>query len=170
MGLWDGEAQLFVAALEEFQAERVEGGRGDLARGLLADQLGDAPGHLEGGLLGEGDGQDALRADAVLDQVGEAPGEHRRLAGSGSGDHQNGAVEGRDGVVLLRVEAFEQGIGKAELGHEKVTGREVGAGRSYHDRPGRTRRLACGGKWPDGSRARVIAEPLRGVQCAKEEP
>ena len=79
-----------------------------------AEQHADALLHLARGLVGEGHRQD-LRGvgEAGGDEVGDAGGEHARLAGAGAGQHQHGAVGGLDGAALLRVEAGQIGRGAA---------------------------------------------------------
>ena len=54
----------------------------------FAQQSGGALLHFVGRLVGEGDGQDAVRRRAVADQLGDAVGHHPRLAGAGPGQHQ----------------------------------------------------------------------------------
>ena len=61
-----------------------------------AEQLLDAAAHLAGRLVREGDGEDAVRRDALdLDQPGDAVREHARLAAAGAGEHQHRARAGR---------------------------------------------------------------------------
>ena len=69
----------------------------------------DAVLHLVGGLVGERDGEDLERADAVLaDEVGDAVGEHPRLARTGPGDDEQRAVHVGDGIALDGVQALEE--------------------------------------------------------------
>ena len=51
-------------------------------------------------------------------QVGDAPGQHRRLAGPGAGDDQQRRALVQHGLALLRVEAVEEGfcVG-VQIGH-----------------------------------------------------
>ena len=52
--------------------------------------------------------EDFARAGAaVAEDVGDARGQHARLAGAGAGQHQHGAVERLDRLALLRVEPGE---------------------------------------------------------------
>ena len=60
--------------------------------------------HLGGGLVGERDGEDPRRVRALVDQVGDAVGEHPRLAGSGTGDDEQRTVAVHDRVELIGVE------------------------------------------------------------------
>ena len=58
---------------------------------------------LLGRLLGEGDGEDALDRDAVLEHRGREPlDHHRRLAGPRAGGEQERTVAQLDGAALLR--------------------------------------------------------------------
>ena len=73
-------AELVGVAPQDPHARGVERGHPHLL-GDRPDERPDAVLHLVGGLVGERDGQDLERADAVLaDQVGDAVGEHPRLA------------------------------------------------------------------------------------------
>ena len=68
--------------------------------------------HLGGGLVGEGDGQDLPDADvAGGQQVGDAAGEHGRLARAGARHDQQRRALVQHGLALLRVEAVEKLIG-----------------------------------------------------------
>ena len=90
-------------------AERVERAHGDpVERSSLAEVL-DAGAHLAGGLVREGDGEDAV-AGNLLDfhQVGDAMGEDARLARPGSRDDENRAVDGKHGFALGVVEPGEE--------------------------------------------------------------
>ncbi len=70
-----------------------------------AEQRRHPAAHLAGRLVGERDGEDALRADAVIgDEARQSGGEHARLARTSAGEHQHRAVDVRDGCVLRLVE------------------------------------------------------------------
>jgi hypothetical protein len=70
----------------------------------------DALLHLAGGLVGEGDGEDLRRpGEAERQDVGDAGGQHARLAGAGAGQHEDRALGGLDGAALLLVQAFQIG-------------------------------------------------------------
>ena len=57
--------------------------------GRAADKVGDALFHLASGLVGEGDCEDALRMHALtVDEMGNAMGEHARLARACSRHHE----------------------------------------------------------------------------------
>ena len=73
--------------------------------GLRAGQELVDPGlHFPGGLVGEGDGQDVVRGGFLGDQVGDAEGDHARLAGAGAGQDQDRPAQGFHRLALLRVE------------------------------------------------------------------
>ena len=68
----------------------------------------DALGHLAGGLVGEGDGQDGVGRDAFLaDQPGDAAGDDAGLARAGSGEDQQRAFGGLDGGALFGIQVGE---------------------------------------------------------------
>ena len=70
---------------------------------LVADQDADALAHLARRLVGEGDGEDLVRAGAAgREDVGDAGGQDARLAGAGAGEHQHRPVERLDRLPLLR--------------------------------------------------------------------
>ena len=66
--------------------------------------------HLARRLVGEGDGEDLVRArPAGVQQVGDAGGQRPGLAGAGAGEHQHRAVERLDRGALVGVERVEVG-------------------------------------------------------------
>ena len=67
----------------------------------IADRApADARLHVVGGLLGEGQRQDALAIDSLPHQVNEATGQRRGLAGAGTGQNQLDAPgPGRRGLL-----------------------------------------------------------------------
>ncbi len=68
--------------------------------------------HLRGGLVGERDGQDLADADvAGGQQVGDAAGQHRRLARARARDDQQRRALVQHRLALLRVEPLEELIG-----------------------------------------------------------
>ena len=98
----DGVAVL----LQDGDAEAVE--RTDVAGVLVADHVVDAPAHLVGGLVGEGDAQDVAGEDAeLLHQIGEAAGQGARLAAAGPGQHADEALRLRDGFPLGLVQSVQ---------------------------------------------------------------
>ena len=64
--------------------------------------------HLAGGLVGERQGQDALRRHALRQQIADAARDDARLARAGPGDDQQRAFDVRDGRALLIVYVLEQ--------------------------------------------------------------
>ena len=64
--------------------------------------------HLSRGLVGKGDGEDLPRTDTeVGDHVGDAIGEHARLARAGAREHQERPLSGEDGLALGGVERVD---------------------------------------------------------------
>ena len=59
---------------------------------LRPDEGRDAPPHLVGGLVREGQGDDLASRDALCDEVGDAAGDHTRLPAAGAGQHEQGAI------------------------------------------------------------------------------
>ena len=116
VGVEDGEVgleadQLGVAA-QDLDADRVEGAEPGHALDHLADHLADALLHLARRLVGEGDGEDFARPRAAeVEDVGDAGGQHARLAGAGAGQHQHRAVQRLHRLALLGVEVGEIGPG-----------------------------------------------------------
>ncbi|OPZ06053.1 MAG: hypothetical protein BWZ08_02360 [candidate division BRC1 bacterium ADurb.BinA292] len=111
-------------APQDRHAERVK--RGDREAGDIGagQQPADAVAHLLGRLVGERRGEDLPRGHPLpLDQPRDAMRDDARLARTGAGDHQERAVGGRHGGLLLRVEVAEQ---FDEVGHG---GRSSGDGR-----------------------------------------
>ena len=74
----------------------------------MADELFDALGHLGGGLVGEGDGEDGVRRDtALLDEIGDAVRDDARLARARSGKDEHRTVDGLDCLTLLGIKFVE---------------------------------------------------------------
>src|SRR5690606_3920128 len=69
-----------------------------------AGELLHAVEHLLGGLVGEGEQEDFLRAHTLAEQVGDAVGEGAGLARAGAGEHEQRAGLGGHGGELLVVE------------------------------------------------------------------
>ena len=94
-------------AAEDPAAGRVEGEDPDRTSDV-AEEVLEAGAHLLGGLVGEGDREDLVRLHAAgRDQVGDAVGEHSRLAGARAGDHEQGAFGREHGLLLDRVQVRE---------------------------------------------------------------
>ena len=89
---------------QDTHAQRMEGGYGEAGRFLL-EQRADALLHFACGLVGEGDRGDGRRIQAaVVDEIGDLLRDHPRLARTGTGQHQQGAIKIADGFALRSVE------------------------------------------------------------------
>lgn len=100
-------------AAKEASAKGVERGNpniGGVAAGG-AQEVGDAPAHLLGGFVGEGYGENVSGGNALLDEVRDAIGDDARFSGAGAGEDQHGAIGGKDGFALLRIQVVCQGHG-----------------------------------------------------------
>ena len=87
--------------------EAVEGADPQRAAGIPEQGL-DAPAHFRGGLVGEGDGEDAVRRGALhLDQPGDAVHQHARLAAARAREHQRRAERRGHGLPLRVVQTVE---------------------------------------------------------------
>ncbi len=110
----DGERALVAHALglaaQHARAHAVEGADPHSARHRPHEAL-DALLHLAGGLVGEGDGHHLVRACVLhLEQPGHPMREYARLAGAGAGKDEQRALDVRDRLALLRVQAGEQRV------------------------------------------------------------
>ena len=71
-------------------------------------EIADALAHLARGLVGEGDGENLARPGfASGDQMGEARGQRRGLAGAGAGEDEDRPFGGQHGLALRRVQALQ---------------------------------------------------------------
>ena len=104
-----GEADALGVFTQDAREDRVEGPHADVARALARHHLRDAVAHLLGGLVGEGERQDVPRFDPLFYHVGDARGEHARLARARSGDDERGGVVVDHGGILGGVEPLEYG-------------------------------------------------------------
>ncbi len=96
-------------AAQHAHADRMESAQPH-AVGRAADQAGDPVEHLARRLVGEGHGEDLRRPGATGDQlVGDAGGEHTRLAGACAGQHEQRAALVSHGKALFRVQPLEMG-------------------------------------------------------------
>jgi hypothetical protein len=87
------QLRLLPVQAQQAVGEAVEGADPHAARSPPQLRV-DARAHLAGGLVGEGDREDAVHRHAVhLVQPGDAVGQHAGLAGAGAGQHQ--VVAGR---------------------------------------------------------------------------
>ena len=89
---------------QDQQAQAVEGGHGDLGRGRLAEQGGEAFPELVAGPAGERDRQAPLGRQAVADPVRDRVREHPGLARARAGHHQQRPAVVGDDRALLGVE------------------------------------------------------------------
>jgi hypothetical protein len=97
-------------AAQHLRADRVEGAEPGHALDRIADEAADALLHLARGLVGEGDGEDLAGIGlARPQQMGEARGERRGLAGAGAGEDEHRAFGGEHGLALGRVQAPQIG-------------------------------------------------------------
>ena len=121
VGVENGEVALqadeFGMFAQHANADRVEGAEPGHALDDAADQLADAFLHLARRLVGEGHREDLRGKGAARRQnVGDAGGQHARLAGAGAGQHQHRAVQCFDRLALLGVHAAEIADGAARAG------------------------------------------------------
>ena len=101
--------QRFDVAAQDAHAERVEGGDERLGERRMAEQLIDALGHLAGGLVGEGDGEDGVGRDAFLaDEPGDAVGDDAGFARSGAGKDEQRTFGGFDRGALFGIQIVEE--------------------------------------------------------------
>jgi len=104
-----GEPQPLRLPAQDAHTGAVEGHHPHRLR-ARADEPLDALLHLPGGLVGERDREDLARVHVTLgEQVGDAVGEHPRLAGPGTGDDEQRRALVEHGLALLRVESVEEG-------------------------------------------------------------
>jgi hypothetical protein len=72
---------------------------------LGSDHLVDPPTHFVGGLVGERHGKDLVRPNhAGIDEVRRTVGDDAGFPAPGSGEDEDGAVEGLDRSTLLGIE------------------------------------------------------------------
>ena len=107
---WDDADPVGVAA-QDLHRGGVEGAHPHLAR-ILAHEALDAAAHLFCRLVGEGDGEEAVRPDLVGgDEVGDPGREDAGFAAPRPREDQEGAFLVHDGFPLGRVETVQQGVG-----------------------------------------------------------
>ena len=103
------QARSLVVRAQKAVAQPVEGANPHAAH-VHRQHGGEARHHFLGGLVGEGDGQNAAgRSVAVLQQPRDAGGEHARLARARARQNQGVPVGQGDGGELFGVEASQQG-------------------------------------------------------------
>ena len=103
----DGEialvAERFGVQAQDPRADGVERAAPERTQ-FVAEQIADSPHHFAGGLVREGQQQNPVGGDALLQQIGHAISERARLAGASPGDHQGRPRRRGDGGQLLGVE------------------------------------------------------------------
>ena len=166
VGVEDGEVgfqpgQLGVAA-QDLRADRVEGAEPLHALDDAADQVADAVLHLARRLVGEGDGEDLPRPrPAGGEKMGDARGQHPRLAGAGAGQHQHRPVQRLDRQPLLGVELVEIGLRAAAHAQRPRRrcrrARGAGSGRRREWSRGRRASRSCGVLAHESHRGNTIA-------------
>ena len=93
---------------EDAHAQAVEG-RDPALHGRAGEQRLRARLHLPRRLVGEGDGQDALRGHPLVeDEVGDPMGDDAGLAAPGAGEDEDGPLARQHRLPLLRVQPREQ--------------------------------------------------------------
>ena len=125
-----GHADGLAVAAQDLGADGVEGAQRHAARaevvGAAGQQRLDAGAHLAGGLVGEGDGEDAPGRHAGLaDEVGDAVGDDAGLAGPRPGEDEERAGGAGDGLSLGGVERRE--VEGGALGGRRGHGGRVAA-------------------------------------------
>ncbi|MPL84433.1 hypothetical protein SDC9_30398 [bioreactor metagenome] len=118
VGVEDGEVRLqpdeFRMPPQQLDADRVEGAQPRHPLDRTAEQPAHALLHLARGLVGEGHGEDLVRAaTARMDQMRDARGQGLGLAGAGARQHQHRAVKRLDRGALRGVQPLEIGRGAA---------------------------------------------------------
>ena len=143
-------AQHFAVTAQDPHARRVE--RGDPHRlDDRPDQGADPLAHLGRGLVGERDRQDLRRPRSLVDQVGDAMGQHAGLARAGSGHDQQRPVAVHHGVELLRVEPVGE-----RAGAEQVRLRGIRHRRPILETGRRSRRVSTPGDGAARRRATTV--------------
>jgi len=88
-------------------ANGMKGAQPD-ARGCRAQDFFHARRHFFGSLVGKGDREDMVRRHMQhANQIGDAVGQHARLAGARTSQHQRRPSRGSHGALLLGVEQFK---------------------------------------------------------------
>ena len=149
-----GVAQPGGLGAEHARAGGVEGHHPHRAHAAAHQQLG-AVAHLPRRLVGERDGQDLVGLGGVGGhQVGDAVGEHARLARARAGEDELRPGPVGDGLPLGLVEAAEQGLEVArELGHRVCRLTLAGGPAGARGRRLRRPPSSCGrGRAPPGLR------------------
>lgn len=85
----------------------MEGGDPGFFFEAFSEEIGGPFEHFAGGLVGEGDGEDAVGLCSLADEFGHAVGDDARLPGPCSGEDEERAFDGEDGFALGGVEVGE---------------------------------------------------------------
>src|SRR3712207_1661975 len=100
----------------------MECAHGDAIERPPPAQVLNASPHLARRLVGEGHSEDAVTWDLLdLHEVGDAVGEHPRLAGPGTSDDQYGSA-GREHSFALRIVQPAEKLG-CDGGRDRIQGR-----------------------------------------------
>ena len=97
---------MFDLFAEDFHAEAVEGGEGDLLAHRLPDESLDSVPHLICRFIRKGEAQNGLRTDAGLDQVADSVDNDAGFAGTCAGKDEDPAPR-RSDRLLLRLIQFQ---------------------------------------------------------------
>ena len=93
---------------QDSAADRVESAEPRHALDRLAQHLAEPQLHFPRRLVGEGDREDfAGPCPALAQDMGDAAGQHPRLAGAGAGQHQYRSIQRFNRLALLGIEAGE---------------------------------------------------------------
>ncbi len=98
-----GEAERLPLPAQDLDARGVKGAEPEIA-GLAAEALLETRAHFAGGLVGEGEAEDAPGRRALAHQAPDPLGEHAGLAAAGAGDDEAGPLTVVHGLLLGRIE------------------------------------------------------------------
>ena len=90
--------------VQDAGAEGMEGAERDLGGKLGGDHQVEPLAHLARRLVGEGDAEDLLRRDALLDHVGDPAGDDLGLAGARTREHEHRTFDRGGGFLLARIQ------------------------------------------------------------------
>ncbi len=108
----DGEglrqADALAVHAQDASADGVEGAQRYVAADVGADEAEDAVAHLAGGLVGEGDSEDAAGVNPLVgDEVGDAVGDDAGLAAAGPRQDKERPLADLHSLALSRIQARE---------------------------------------------------------------
>jgi len=93
---------------QDASADGVEGAQRYVAANIGAYESEDAVAHLAGGLVGEGDGQDAAGVNPLVgDEVGDAVGDDAGLAAAGPRQDKERPLADLHSLALSRIQPRE---------------------------------------------------------------